>query len=638
MEVAGVDAAVKTAGKPAEGSHCFTVMRGGLYAGVMRRREWALVVLLVLAAVVPFLPAVRGGFVWDDEAVHVGVVERVGNPLVFFVPGGGEAEGRVSGNYYPVSMVGFWVESRVFGKWVVGYHVVNLVLHAGNVLLVWGILRRLKVPWGFFAAFVFAVHPLGVETVAYVSELKNLLSGVFGLGAVWLWLKWGEGEAGIKKQESRRGYWVYAGVVGCFVAGMLAKSVVCVFPVVLLLVEYWRGGRVGRRVLVGVVPLFVVAGVIGGVFVWMEHTAVGARGVGFGFSVWERVVIAGRAARFYVGKFFWPTGLLTVYPKWGVDAGAWWQWGFAVGAVGVLGGLWGLRKRIGRGAFVLAAVYVVVIGPSLGLVVYFPMLFTFVADHYVYLGLIPLAVGVAGVGYWLVGRFRRAEYVVAAVVTAVLVPVTWGQAGRWRDPVALWGATVKGNGGSWYATANYAYALVQAGDNQEAARWARVSLGLKEDNSRAHFTLGLAELRLGDVAGAIGEYRRGVELEPTNAVGWANLGFALEQAGDLAGAEGAYRETLRLDEGQAKVWNEVAVLHLRGGDWAGAEGAARRAVGVSPGYGAGWVNLAIALEKEGRIGEAVGALERAAALLPGNGRVAGELARLRGMQARATGR
>ncbi len=286
--------------------------------------------------------------------------------------------------------------------------------------------------------------------------------------------------------------------------------------------------------------------------------------------------------------------------------------------------------------FVVAAVFVVLIGPSLGLVVYYPMLFTFVADHYVYLGLVPLAAGVAGILHWGLGRWGRAECVVAVVVGVLLVPLTWKQAMRWRDPVALWGATVAGNEGSWYATANFAYALVEAGDNAGAARWAKASLALKEDNARAHFTLALAELRGGYGAEAIEEYHRGLGLEPTNAVGWANLGFALEQTGDLAGARYAYETTLRLEPNQPKVWNELAVLHLRAGEWAGAEGAARRAIDLSPDYGAAYVNLGIALEKEGKIGEAASALTRAVALLPENARVQQELVRLRQMQAPAT--
>ncbi len=352
----------------------------------VRSKVWIPLLLLVLAAVIPFLPAVRGAFVWDDEELHGGAVERVGNPLGFFVPGGGGGgmEGRAArGNYYPVSMVAFWCEYRVFGREVVGYHVVNLLLHAGNVVLVWVILRRLKAPWAFLAAMVFAVHPLGVETVAYVSELKNLLSGVFFLLAVFCWLKWRLTESGVKNQEARsaegvrvserrggssdgrvgsaehaqgpfpehgtRGHVFYAGVVVCFVLAMMAKSVTCTLPVVLLLVEYWRWGREARRAVVETVPLFVVGGVMAGVFEGMEHSAVGASGAGFGFSVGERVLIAGRAVWFYMGKFFWPVGLLTVYPKWGIDVGAAVQWVFPVAAVVVVGGLWGLRKWVTRG-------------------------------------------------------------------------------------------------------------------------------------------------------------------------------------------------------------------------------------------------------------------------------------------------
>ena len=501
---------------------------------------------------------------------------------------------------------------------------------------------------------IFAVHPLMVETVAYVSELKNLLSGVFFLLAVWCWLKWA-GEVGERRsavgvgqdgsaehaqgpfpEHGTRGHLFYAGVVICFVVAMLAKSVTCTLPVVLLLVEYWRRGRVGRREVLAVVPLFVVGGVIAGVFVWVEHSAVGASGAGFGFSVMERVVIAGRALWFYVGKFFWPVELLTVYPRWAMPGVAAVVWLIPASAGAVVLGLWFERGRMGRGPFVVAAMYSVLIGPSLGLVVYYPMLFTFVADHYLYLGLIPLAVGVAGVGHWLLGGWPKGACVAAAVGGVLLAPVTWKQAMRWRDPVALWGATVEGNGESWYTTANFAYALVEAGDNARAAHWAQASLALKEDNARAHLPLARAALRGGAAAAAIKEYHRGLELEPTNAVAWANLGFALEQTGDLPDARLAYETTLRLDPNQPKVWNEVAVLHLRAGEWGAGAGAAQRAVELSPRYGMAYVNLGLSLEKQGDFAGSERALARAAALMPDNARIAEELAHVRQMQAPAS--
>ncbi|HUO10358.1 MAG TPA: tetratricopeptide repeat protein [Phycisphaerae bacterium] len=592
----------------------------------LSRREWSLALLLLLAALLPFLPTIHGQFQWDDEELHIHPAATTSNPLTFFSLSRSSAT-AAQGNYYPLSMLAFWCEARLFGADTTGYHAINLALHAGNVLLAWLLLRRLKLPWPFLIAMLFAIHPIVVETVAYISELKNLLSALFFLTAAHLWLSWQEQPGKIQ---------FYLLMILAFLAAMLAKSTACTLPAAILLLEYFRHGRLNRRTILATLPLFLIAAALAAFFISTEHTKVGAAGAAFHFPLLDRILIASRALCFYLTKFLWPHPILVVYPRWTIDPGAPWQYLFPAAVIAAIAAFWLLRKKITRGPFIAAALFILLLSPSLGLIVYYPMLFTFVADHYAYLALLPLAAAFAALLQRLTRELPIPQCLLCGIIAVLLIPITVTQAFRWRTDITLWQPTVSHNPDNWYATANLAYACLNAGRDVDAQKWAAHSLHLKEDNPRAHFTLALGSLRQGDPAAAIAEYHRGLELEPTNAVAWLNNGYALEQAGQLADAEQAYETSLHLDNNQPKIWNELAVLRLRRGAWPAAAAAAQNAVALAPTYGLAYANLALALEMEGNIASAIPALERALRLLPPNDRLQEELARLQQMQAAPT--
>lgn len=586
-----------------------------------RSTGWQRVILalvLILAAVIPELPAIHGRFQWDDEEMHItknpNLHDAAGLVRTWIEPGS-------NSQYYPLAITGFWLEYHAFGADTTGYHVVNLAIHALNVLLAWGLLRRLRVSWAWLVALIFAMHPMIVESVAYISELKNLLSGAFFLLAAHSWLNWREASAA-------RGFW-YTALLAAFTAAMFGKSIACTFPVVMLLLEYWRNGRIERRSWIGASPLLVVGLGLAGLFIHMEHQHVGASGAAFEFSLVERVLIAGRALCFYAGKLLVPDPLLTVYPRWSIDASAAWQFVFPAAVAAVVAGCWAVR-RWSRGPLAGVLAFIILLSPALGFVSYYPMIFSFVADHYVYLAVLPWAALCLAGFHWIAEKHWRpalVEAILAASIVVILGPRTWIQAGRWQTKVTLWEPTAAANPGSWYATANLAYGLVEEGRYEEASREAKASLALKEDNSRAHFTLALARQHMGDAAGAAGEYERGLALENTSAVGWFNLGVARQRLGDLPGAAEAYRRAGEADPRQAAAWNNLAALDLARGAWGEAAAAARRAVAADGKYGSAHVNLALALQKQGQFAEAISEFRVGLALVPANPRVRLELAR-----------
>ena len=259
---------------------------------------------LGLLVVVPYLPAMLwGGFVWDDNLyIKVDPVRDVsGLWQIWFSP----SELGREDHYWPLVYTTFWLEHKLWRFDPTGYHVVNAMLHLANTLLLWHLLRRLTVPGAWVVAAVFAVHPLHVESVAWVFERKDVLSGLFYLAAALAWMRFVE--------QPRRGR--YAGALALYVAGLLSKSIVVTLPAALLIWHWWKQGRVTSTDLLRLVPFFVVGLVIAvGDLSFSRSVAP----VSFDYSLTERMLIAARVLWFYAGNLLWPSDLAVIYPRWNI--------------------------------------------------------------------------------------------------------------------------------------------------------------------------------------------------------------------------------------------------------------------------------------------------------------------------------
>ena len=265
-----------------------------------RARALAAGALLVALTLAAYAPALDAGFVWDDdEYVTANATLRTvaGLRRIWLEPG-------AVPQYYPVTFTSFWLEYRLWGLAPLGYHLVNVVLHGLNAVLLWLVLVRLRVPGAWFAAAVFALHPMQVESVAWITERKNVLSGLFAFAAVLVWLA---GE--------RAGWRRDVGVAALFAAAILSKSVTCTLPAVLLLLDWWRHGTLARRTVVRMLPLAVGGAAMAGMTIWMEQHHVGATGAAWSLSPAERVLVAGRALWFYPRTLVWPRALPFIYPR-----------------------------------------------------------------------------------------------------------------------------------------------------------------------------------------------------------------------------------------------------------------------------------------------------------------------------------
>ncbi|MBK7977129.1 MAG: tetratricopeptide repeat protein [Deltaproteobacteria bacterium] len=507
-------------------------------------RRAACALAIVVAAVAAYAPALRAGYVWDDDK-HV-----TENPTLRGF-GGLRAiwsDGFATPQYYPLVHTSYWIEHRLWGLAPFGYHVDNVLLHLAGAWLFYRVLAWLTLPGAGIAAALFALHPVHVESVAWITERKNVLSGVFYFGAALAYLRAPEGAAPSMVPVDRRRYY---GSLALFVCALLSKSVTVTLPVTLALVVLARRGRPSRDELAPLVPMLVMGLVLASVTAWLEKHHVGAAGEDWGLTLLDRGVIASRALVFYPTKLVWPHPLMFVYPRWDVAFGHGFNaaWPLAVGAAFV--GLFALRSRIGVAPLTIAAIYAVTLSPALGFVDFYPMRFSFVADHFQYhASAAPLA-ALGWLGPRLAARApsaaRRAAPVALVVVLAALGLTTWTRAHAYRDEASLWRDTLSKNPAAWLAHLNLGRLYGQAGDLAAAGEHLTAAVRLEPDEGRVHINLGALLLLEGRVDEAIEELRQGTRLEPRLADGHVNLGLAYERRGDREQAIRSYRRALEVE-------------------------------------------------------------------------------------------
>jgi tetratricopeptide (TPR) repeat protein len=540
----------------------------------------ALVALTLLA----YGPALQGGFVWDDDAyVTANRTLRSFDGLrrIWTEPG-------VVPQYYPLTFTSLWLEYRLWGIDPTGYHVTNVLLHALAALLLWRVLATLAVPGAWIAAALFALHPVGVESVAWITERKNVLSGALALGALLAYLP----VAGLGGERRPRAYGLALALFG---AALLAKTVVCVLPAVVLVLVWWKRGRIEMRDVVPLLPFFALGLGLGLVTVWMERYHVGARGGAWDLSLLDRVLVAGRALWFYAATLAWPQQLTFIYPRWQIDATVWWQYLFPAAAAGVALALFLARERLGRGPLAAAAAFALTLSPALGFVDVYPMRYSFVADHFQYhASAALLALAAAAVVQ------ARVPAQAFAPVFAVLGLLTWRQGAIYAGVDTLWQDTLAKNPDCAMAHVNLGMHLAGQGRSGDAIRHYQEALRIEPGALDALNDLGnalAAEGRLGEARAAFAEALRSA---PDDAQSHSNLGNVLLSEGDVNGALAEYEAAVRANPRFADAYNNLGNGLVRAGRPNDAERAYAEAVRLDPDYAGAHYNLGVLLVGAGR--------------------------------------
>ena len=608
----------------------------------MARRRWWALALLVLATVVAYQPAWHGGLLWDDDA-HLTRVELRDVGGLFRI----WTDVTATPQYYPLVHTAFWVMFRMWGTDTFGYHLATLFLHAASACLVALVLWRLKVPGAALAATVFALHPVHVESVAWMSELKNTLSGVFYLGAALLYLRFDE-------SRNRR---LYALALLSFAAALLSKSVTGSLPAALLVVLWWRRGSLRWREDVSpLVPFFAMGIATGLLTVWLERMHVGARGEDFDFTLIERTLIAGRAVWFYAAKLVWPADLTFTYPRWAISTQVWWQYLFPLSLLAAAVTFWTIRHRT-RAPLAALLFFVGTLFPALGFVNVFPFRYSFVADHFQYLAslgvIVPLC---AALSLALQQRASTAALRTAVVtVGGMLAALTWHQSRQYVSAETLYRTTLDRNPESFMAHNNLGAILVHGSDQDvsRAVDHLTEAVRIYPKGAETHTNLGLAYERQGRLTEAIAAHRKAIVLNPRLPEAHYNLASALAAAGRHVEALASFEQALRINPRSAEARhnaanslvalgrNDEALLQLQAArdiapgsvrihraladtlqrlrryDEAVAEYQA--ALRLQPGSAETYYNYALALQASGRVAEAVASYRAAAERAPAYG-------------------
>jgi len=587
---------------------------------------------LTAAVIAAYLPSMKGGLLWDDDA-HVTRPELrtlEGLRRIWFQPGSTQ-------QYYPAAHTAFWLEHHLWGDATLGYHAANVLEHALAACLLALVLGTLGVPGARLAAALFALHPLSVESVAWISEQKNTLSAVFYMASALAYLRFDNG--------GRRPA-AYAAATAFFLLAVLTKSVTATLPAALLLALGWRHGRVEwRKDVLPLVPWVAAAGAVAVFTGWIEHRMIAENGAEDPLDWAQRLLLPGRIIAFYVGHLFWPAGLTFIYPKWTVSPLEGWQYLFPLGVAGALAVLW----RLGRGAAAGALFLIGSLAPALGLFNIYPFRYSYVADHFQYIAglgvLVPVAAGLtlagrawegaagaggaagaaperrgrprsAGSGEGIRLAARWAVRCAAPSLVALLAILTWRQAHVYRGSETLYRATIARNPSCWMARTNLGILLLQTKRAPEALGQFKAALrdnpGFPEglcDLGNAYQALGhsreaIAEYTLAlrngprlaiverDLGNALytsqrypeaaDHYARSLRLNPADPQAQFNYGSALFKTARFAEAARHYGEALRLGFGGAEVHNDLGLALSAAGNPAAAAAQFKEAVSLDP--------------------------------------------------------
>jgi protein O-mannosyl-transferase len=628
---------------------------GDGWAGLLARwssRGWLPGLLLVLGTVLVYQPAWQGGFLWDDD-LHITknrmLVAPDGLKQIWSSP--------ESPQYYPMVFTTFRIERALWGLNPTGYHWVNLLLHAASAVLVWRVLKRLNVPGAWLAGAVFALHPVNVESVAWISQRKNTLAMFFYLLSALFYLRSEGGQdagvedgAGIPAKVSppnlaRRGPspLIYGLSLFVFMLALLSKTAVSPLPLVLLGLAWWRRGRLTGRDIWRSAPFFAASLLLGLLTVWFErhHTTfeIAVRDESF----WLRLAAAGWAIWFYLYKAFLPLNLILIYPRWQIEPSHALSYLPGLLVIGSLLVLWWRRRRWDRAWLFCAGYYVLMLLPILGFVNIGFLSYSRVADHWQYFAIIA---PIAGAAALFSSRFKargsgfggsRSDFndslspiglFLAVMLLVVLGGLTWRQSGFYANADALWRRTLAVNPGCWPAHYNLGVSLVRQGNLDDAIVQFHEALQGSPDDAKSHNNLGSALLHQGKADEAIAEYHRALHTDPDFADARNNLGSALLQKGEVDEAIVQYRQALQSKPDYAEAHNNLGLALLRKGGVDEAIAQYQSALQSEPDYAEAHNNLGTALVQKGRTAEAIAQYQKALQLDPADPKTQNNLALL----------
>lgn len=585
----------------------------------------ALVFGLTLLA---YAATLRAGLVWNDADYITRPELRTWHGLwrIWFEVGSTE-------QHYPLLHSAFWFEHLLWGDAPAGYHLANILFHAGSACLFARILQRLAVRGAWLAALIFALHPVGVESVAWISEQKNTLSTLLFLAAALAYLRYDAaredsptpaattpaGPASAPRRKTAIRHYRLATLF--FLAALLAKSLTATLPAALLVIVWWRRGRIGwRRDVLPLLPWFVVGAAMGLFSAWVERNVIGANGAEFNLTFAQRLLVAGRAPWVYLYHTLWPANLIFIYPHWEVDPPALWQWLYPLALVVTGGALWWYRRR----HCAPLTVYLLFVGllfPVIGFFNLYAYRYSYVADHWQYLATLPVIACAGALVARLPARLARFPAWVpslgAGAFLALLGGLSFRQSLAYHDLATFYRAIIARNPGCWMAHNNLGSYYLTVGDNTAAATQFSAALDLRPKNAESHSNLGSALLAQNLFQQALEQYRLALELNPALADAQNNYATAAYRLGRTSDALDHYRRAIALNPDYADARGNLGYLLVQLGQPQAGLKHLLRARRVDPGSPDIQDNLGSAYFALGRVDDAIVSYETALRLRPG---------------------
>jgi tetratricopeptide (TPR) repeat protein len=568
--------------------------------------------ILVLAVLLAYQSVWGAGFVWDDGPIITA------NPSVIGPLGFKEIWTTSAADICPLVISTFHVEYLLWGLKPLPFHLVTVCFHAASAVILWRVLRRLIGQGAWLGAAIWALHPVNVESVAWISETKNTESGLFFLLSILFFLRW------MKAQEAgggSRSSWPYRWMLIFSALAMASKSSTVILPVVMGLCAWWMEGRLSARTATRLAPVFLLSVAAGAASLWTENLQLASIHDPQWARSWpERFAAAGDAVWFYLGKLLWPHPLIANYPRWQIDAGRWTSYLGLIAVIFALGFLWRGRQSQFRPVFFAFAYFVIALLPGLGLVDSGIFIYSLVFDHFQYLASMgPLALASAGI----VRLANRAmpdrlslQSALCGGFLVVLGLLSWSRASVFTSEESLWTDTLAKNPDCWEAYNNLGYALLNKGQLDKAATLFQKSLAINSRNWMAHTNFGSTLAQQGKSDDAMAENRKALAINPSDFEAHNNLGIGLMQKGKVNEALAEYQKAVALNPYDAQAHNDLGSADLAIGRPYDAIAEFRAALDLKPDDVEAQNNLGWALANRGETDEAVGYLRKAAATYP----------------------
>jgi protein O-mannosyl-transferase len=576
------------------------------------RGDWLWGLILILSVILTYTPVWQAGFIWDDDA-HL-----TANPCIVGPLGLKEIWTTSAADICPLTLTTFWVEHALWGLGPLPFHLVNVLLHGACTVLLWRVLRTLRVPGAWLGAALWALHPVLVESVAWITEMKNTESGLFFLLAILFFVRW----LRAKELDRRTGdRWNYLLTLLFAALAMASKSSTVILPVVLCLCAWWIEGRWHWRNVARVVPILLMSIAASALSIWTQGLALATAVIDPRLRTWpERLAAAGDAVWFYLGKLLWPHPLITIYPRWQIDPGQWISYLPLLAVIVILAICWLKRALWSRAVFFAFAYFGAALLPVLGLIDNPIFRFSLVFDHFQYLASIgPLALagaGLARLSDFIIPKKPRLQSTLCAGLLLILGIASWQRTWAYESDETLWTDTLAKNPNSWLGHCKLGVVLFQKGRVDDAIAQYQKAVAINPNYLAAHYNLGNALLQEGQLDEALVQYQKAVEIDPNDAEAHVNLGNALLQKGQLDEAVAQFQKALEINANDAEAHYNLGNAFFQKGQLDEAVAQFQKALKIDPNSFPTHYNLGGALLQEGQLDEAITQFQEVLRLRP----------------------